>query len=291
MITTEQQERIAAALMEARKRFPSDAKLAKSLGLSQAIFSRLKKGEREGLLADAKWISIARQLQVPLRKSAAWKTARTATFEHIMAQLEFAQEGGLSAILCDIPNIGKTYTAKYYTAGHANVVYIDCSQTKTKRQLVRKIAEGFGVNAKGKYADMYEDLTYYLRSIEKPLIILDEAGDLQYEAFLELKALWNATERACAWYMMGADGLKAKITRNIEAQKVGYTEMFSRYGDRFSKVTPDDGKERAAFLREQAAIVAKVNAPEGYDVAPLVRKTQGGLRRVYTEIEKLRSHE
>jgi hypothetical protein len=89
--------------------------------------------------------------------------------------------------------------------------------------------------------------------------------------------------------MMGADGLKEKINRSIECKKVGYTEMFSRYGDRYSKVTPDDGKERLAFMMDQARVVAKVNAPAGTDINTLVRKTQGGLRRVYTEIEKLKS--
>ena len=168
------------------------------------------------------------------------------------------------------------------------MVYIDCSQVKTKLKLVRKIASEFGVDSKGHYADVYEDLVYYLRSIEHPLIILDEAGDLQYEAFLELKALWNATERCCAWYMMGADGLKEKINRSIECKKVGYTEMLSRYGGRYSKVTPDDGKERDKFLRHQAEVVARANAPKDADIATIVRKTNGGLRRVYTEIEKLK---
>lgn len=64
--------------------------------------------------------------------------------------------------------------------------------------------------------------------------------------------------------------------------------MLSRYGDRYSKVTPDDGKEREAFLNAQAQTVAKVNAPAGADIAQIVRKTRGGLRRVYTEIEKLK---
>ena len=204
------------------------------------------------------------------------------------AQLEFCQEASLSGILCDIPNIGKTFTARYYVAHHANAVYIDCSQVKTKVRMVKKIASEFGVGTHGRYVDIFEDLVYYLRSIDSPLIILDEAGDLQYEAFLELKALWNATERCCAWYMMGADGLKEKINRSIECKKVGYTEMLSRYGDRYSKVTPDDGREREKFLNEQARVVAKVNAPEGTDIALVVRKSGGGLRRVYTEIEKLK---
>lgn len=37
----------------------------------------------------------------------------------------------------------------------------------------------------GRYGDVYEDLVAYLRTIDTPLIVLDEAGDLQYEAF------WN----------------------------------------------------------------------------------------------------
>jgi hypothetical protein len=206
----------------------------------------------------------------------------------VTTQLAACQESGLSAILCDLPNIGKTYTARQYVSRNANAVYVDCSQVKTRCKLIRKIATEFGVDSKGAYSEVYDNLVYYLRYIDHPMIILDEAGDLQNEAFLELKALWNATERCCAWYMMGADGLKEKINRSIEYKRVGYTEMLSRYGDRYSRVTPEDGKEREKFLMRQAVAVARVNAPEGTDVAALARKTAGGLRRVYTEIEKLK---
>lgn len=286
MITTEIKQKIMVAVSENRANYPSDAKHAASLGISSSVYSMLRNGQTERTLSDANWITIARRLGVSLRNEIEWKAARTETYEYISAQLELCQQSGLSGILCDLPNIGKTFTARHYVKGHKNAVYIDCSQVKTKLKLVRKIAGEFGVSSNGRYSDVYEDLVYYLRSIDCPLIVLDEAGDLQYEAFLELKALWNATERCCAWYMMGADGLKAKINRAIECKKVGYTEMLSRYGDRYSKVTPDDSKERDAFLREQARVVAKVNAPAGVDIAQIVRKSGGGLRRVYTEIEK-----
>lgn len=288
MITTENKKKILAAINANRANYPSDAKHAASLGITTSVYSAVKNGQTERVLSDANWISIARRLNVSLRGEMEWKAAQTSTFKYINAQLEFCQQAGLSGILCDIPNIGKTFTARYYVAHHANAVYIDCSQVKTKVRMVKKIASEFGVGTHGRYVDIFEDLVYYLRSIDSPLIILDEAGDLQYEAFLELKALWNATERCCAWYMMGADGLKEKINRSIECKKVGYTEMLSRYGDRYSKVTPDDGREREKFLNEQARVVAKVNAPEGTDIALVVRKSGGGLRRVYTEIEKLK---
>ena len=288
MRTTENKQRIIAAITANRENYPSDAKHAASLGIATSVYSAIKNGQTDKALSEANWITIARRLGVNLRGDIEWKPARTATFDFITKQLEFCQQSGLSAILCDIPNIGKTFTARYYVKGHRNAIYVDCSQVKTKLKLVRKIATEFGVSGNGRYSDVYDDLVYYLRSIDTPLIILDEAGDLQYEAFLELKALWNATERCCAWYMMGADGLKEKIERSIEHKKVGYTEMLSRYGDRYSKVTPDDGREREKFLKDQAGAVARVNAPTGTDIASLVRKTGGGLRRVYTEIEKLK---
>lgn len=289
MITNDIKIRIIEAIKANRENYPSDAKHAAALGINTAVYSAVKNGQIDKVLSDASWIAIARRLDVELRSKIEWKAAKTPTYLYIMAQLEFSQNSCTSGILCDIPNIGKTFTARLYASSHKNAVYIDCSQVKTKLKLIRKIAKEFGVNSNGRYSDVYDDLVFYLRSIDQPLIILDEAGDLQYEAFLELKALWNATERCCAWYMMGADGLKEKINRSIECKKVGYTEMLSRYGDRYSKVTPDDGKEREKFLREQAHIVAKLNAPEGTDIKAIVLKTQGGLRRVYTEIEKLRT--
>ena len=288
MITTANKQRIVEAIAANRNNYPSDAKHAAALGISASVYNSLKKGQTDKALSDANWVNIARRLDVNLRDTIEWKGAKTETFKYISTQLEACQERSLSVILCDIPNIGKTYTARWYVKEHRNAAYIDCSQTKTKRALIRKIAGEFGLDGAGKYQDVYEDLVYYLRSMNRPLVVLDEAGDLAYEAFLELKALWNATEMCCGWYMMGADGLKAKIDRNVEGKKVGYAEIFSRYGGKYSKVTPEHEDDRRAFLLEQACVVASVNAPEGTDIGPIVRKSCGGLRRVYTEIEKLK---
>lgn len=287
-ITDEIKSRISSAIMADRANYPSDNKHAVSLGISASVYNSIKKGTWERQVSDANWVGMARRLGVTLRQEMAWNAAETPTWVFITEQLALCQGSGLSAILCDIPNIGKSFTARAYAKSHKNAVYIDCSQVKSKLKLVRKIAKEFGVSSYGRYSDIYEDLVEYLRTIDTPLVILDEAGDLAYEAFLELKALWNATERCCGWYMMGADGLRAKIDRNVECLKVGYAEMLSRFGDTFSRVTPEDEKERQKFLKAQAAIVAKVNAPEGTNIMQIVSVSDGGLRRVYTEIEKIK---
>ena len=285
--------RIVARMQEARGLFEgSDAKFATSLGMNAAQYSRIKNGDLEKVISEAQWLTIAHRFGVTPEGSPAWKTANTPVFQFISSQLEMCQEKSMSAILCDFSDIGKTYTARRYAESHRNAVYADCSQTKTKTQLVRFIAKAFGVNASGWYPYVYEELVTYLKTSNRPLVILDEAGDLDYEAFKEVKALWNATELSCGWYMMGADGLRAKIQRGIACMTVGYTEIFSRFGKRYGKVIPSGREDSERMLLSSAAMIVKANAGDGVDVNKLVRATLGedgvpSLRRIYKELSKL----
>lgn len=284
MITTEFKERIVTAIKENRKNFPSDSKQAVSLGINGAQLSRINKNDFEGVLSDAKWVTIARRLNVNRRNETPWQIAETPVFMFISAQLKACQERSISSILCDVADIGKSCTAKHYAKMNKNAIYIDCSQVKSKQLLIRQIAKEFGVHHTGRYAEVYADLIYYLKSIDNPLIILDEAGDLAYPAFLELKALWNATEGYCGWYMMGADGLQKKIDDNKDRRKVGYTEIFSRFGSKYQKATPNGSDDFKAFVKHQTVMVGKVNGAK--DLQKLYAKTMGSLRRVRIEISK-----
>jgi len=214
MISIDVKKRILDAVKKQRPKYPSDTKMAVSLGISPAQFSRIMKGDFEGVLSDSNWVSIARKLEVQFTSAPAWKTAKTPVYSYITGQLRLCQENSIGGIICDNTDVGKTHAAKCYVRENRHAVYIDCSQVKTKRMLVMQIAKEFGINASGLYREMYQDLIFYLRSIEKPIVILDEAGDLSYEAFLELKALYNATDGWCGWDMMGADGLRKKFEAN-----------------------------------------------------------------------------
>ncbi|MBF1370112.1 MAG: ATP-binding protein, partial [Porphyromonadaceae bacterium] len=112
-LSKELKERTLTAILADRANYPSDSKHATAIGI------------------------LARRLNVPLRGEIEWKVAKTDTYSYITSQLEACQERSLSALLCDIPNIGKTFSARHYARTHKHVVYIDCSQTKTKVRLVR----------------------------------------------------------------------------------------------------------------------------------------------------------
>lgn len=288
MITTEFKQRIIEAVKTNRPNYNSDTKHAKALGTSASQYSRaFNKGELEKVLDDAKWINIARRLGVQLKEGSPWVTVRTETYDYIYTQLMACKTRSISAILCDLAGIGKTHTAKQFVKENKNAVYIDCSQVKSKQKLIRKIAQEFGITHTGRYAEVYDDLVFYLKQLEEPLIILDEAGDLDYPAFLELKALWNATEYACGWYMMGANGLREKINRQKNLNKVGYTEIFDKYGNDYKKVSPEGKEALKEFYLKQIAQVSKANDS---NLTPLQMygRTKGSLRKVRIEIEKQR---
>lgn len=291
MITKEFRKRIVAGMAEARERFSgSDTQFAKSLSIDKSQYNRVKGGDIDKVISAGKWISIARKLGVNPKATAEWNVANTPVYQFLTAQLEMCQQHSMSGMLCDLSDIGKTFTAEHYAKTHNNVAYIDCSQVKTKRRFIRKIAQEFGVGTNGKHDDIYEDLVFYLKTLPTPLIILDEAGDLQYDAFLEIKALMNATAGVCGVYMMGADGLKRKMQRAIQNEKVGYAELFSRFGKRYGKAIPegDDGKK---VLKSSAMMIIKANAGADTNVNKVLMSTMGedgvpSLRRINKELIK-----
>ncbi|WP_449398497.1 hypothetical protein [Chryseobacterium wanjuense] len=133
-------------------------------------------------------------------------------------------------------------------------------------------AKTLGIDNKGKYVDVKENLKYYLNQMDHPVIILDEAGDLEYTAFLELKELWNATDGFCGWFMMGADGLRSKIEKGINSKKVGFAEIFSRFSDEYIKLTPIGVADKKAFKYELLYQVAKINHTGSIPVETLVKQ-------------------
>ncbi|MDR1846736.1 MAG: AAA family ATPase [Bacteroidales bacterium] len=291
MITNELKQKVVEGLRERRKNFAgSDSKFAVSICTSPSQLSRILKGELDRVISDAKWISLARMLDITLSNAPQWQPANTPVFAFIKEQMTLCQERSQSSLFCDKSDIGKTYTAMWYQKNNRNVVYIDCSQVKTKFALIRHIAQSFGTESKGRYAEVYNDLAYYIKTLDKPFIILDEAGDLTYEAFLEIKALWNATENACGWYMMGANGLKQKISRMINADKVGYEETYTRFGSRTIKLLPEAKAEKEKMLLATAAMIIKANAQaKDIDMNKIINSTRGddylpSLRRIYKAI-------
>lgn len=271
--------KVREAILKDRENYGgNDVEYAKKLGIDKAIYNRMKKGETEKLISDTKWLIIANDLGVKLREDN-WKIARTQIYSEIEDNLAVCKETGISTILVDDCGIGKTFCAKHIVRQMKNAFYVDCSQAKTKQQFIRLLAKTIGVDNTGRYTDVKTAIKTYLIYLEKPLIVLDEAGDLDYNAFLELKELWNAAPRQCGWYMIGADGLRAKIDRGVSYKKVGYAEIFDRYSN-FVKLVPTGTDDKEQFYRKLIGDVAYVNVEDKEIVGSLIATCMADNKRL-----------
>lgn len=296
-ISTTFKQRIITAIAEARNNYEgSDSAFSKTLSINNSIYSRILKGETEHVLSESKWLHIARVLDVRLN-SEKWTTAKTEVFKKIEGDLHNCKLNAAALILVDECGIGKTYSARHIVRTMKNSFFLDCSQCKTKQMFIRTLAKTLGVENKGRYQDVKADLKYAILFMEQPLIVLDEAGDLDYPAFLEMKEMWNATEGACGWYMMGADGLKAKIERGINHRKVGYREIFDRFNNRYMKAVPMGADNKEAFYARLIGDVLVANLPpaEQKRINDYVKKVlatdsggHGTLRRAKTIVNLLK---
>lgn len=264
-ITDAQKQGIARKVLDAfaASGFDSRAKYARTIGISSSDFSNLENAkwkQNEKLLSVQKWLRIAREVGYEFSDRQKWATAPTATYRTITKQLEVCQSDAISGILCDQAGIGKTHACREFAATRTNAFYINGGSHNTRTRFIRGLAQSMGLESKGsKVEEVVQDIVYYVKSLHNPIIIIDEAGDLENSTYLFLKRLYNELEFHCGFYMVGARGLKRRIESSIRLRRNGFEEVFSRFGGRYITIVPEDTRKRVEWLHGEAEKVCVAN--------------------------------
>ncbi len=271
-ISNELMNAIAEAIIKDRERYSGSATAyAKTLGMSGSVFSRLKNGERTGLLSPNQWLNIGRKLNVSIGDNQ-WRAVETDVYLEMQDDFKYCQQNAKALMLVDDCGIGKTFCAKILVSKMQNAFYIDASQHKTKRQFIKALAREIGCGVDGNYSEILANIKYYINALGNVFICIDESGDLDYAGFLELKGLINGTAGRCGWYMMGADGLRCKIERGISNRKVGYKEIFDRFASEFRGITPDKKEDKLEFYEKLFYDVASHNMADKSNINKIVKQ-------------------
>ncbi len=272
MTTQEFRQKVRETVLLARENYGgSDAAYAKSMGLSASVYSRIKSGETERVASDSFWVSQGRRLGVTMNEKQ-WNVARTSVYADIEANIQFCQRHHKATILIDECGIGKTFCTRHIVRGLQNAFYFDCSQAKTKMRFVRELAKTVGLDANGKYADVKEDLKYYLNEMKSPFIALDDAGYLDASVLPEIIEIWNSTQYNCGWMMIGDDSLQSKIERGLRNKKVGFKALFSRFSEEFISYVPLGSSDKTAFYRQLIGDVANVNLVNKSNINKMIQQ-------------------
>ncbi len=272
-LTQEFKKKVIEAVMTARKNYSGvDENFAKTIGINKSVFSRLKKGETDRILSESVWINLAREFNVS-NHTTTWKIARTKVYAEIESNIKYCKEYSKAMILIDDCGVGKTLCSKHVISKLKDAFFVDCSQGKTRQQFVRLIAKTIGIDPKGRYIDVKNNLKYALNNILiKPIIVLDDAGYLDYPAFLEVIELWNGTEDTTGWYMIGDDSLQYKIQKGIDKKKIGYKAIFSRFLDEYIHITPVGLENKREFRKDLIGSVARLNMKDKNKINPVITK-------------------
>lgn len=272
--------------------FPSRAKYAVSIGIYPSDFSNLENGkwrQNDKLIGTQKWMRVARAVGYEFVARQSWVTAETATYRAIRRQLQMCATDGLCAIFCDEAGLGKTHTAREFCANTPNAFYINGGSHPRKVAFIRALATAVGINPdKSTLEEVLLDTVTYLQAINGPVLVIDEAGDLDTTTYLLLKRIYNELEFRCGIYLMGARGLKKRIDSAIRNRTNGFEEVFSRFGSRYTTVVPEGAKERKEFLRSEALLVAEANGLKDAERTNRMLSRDFDLRTVRREVLKSR---
>lgn len=296
-LTTQQKEAIGHKLLEAfaASGFPSRAKYATSIGISSTDFTNVERQnwkKNDQLIGVQKWLRIARKVGFEFTARQKWVTAPTSAHRTITRQLELCQAEGMCAIFCDEKGIGKTHAALEFCASRPNAFYVNGGGSPRKMAFTRALAQAVGLNPdKSTAEELVEEVLTYLKALQNPIVVVDEAGDLHNNTYLLLKRLYNELEFVCGIYLIGARGLRKRIDSAIRNRTNGFEEVFSRFGLRYTTIIPENAKVREDFLRQEAIMVAHTNGFTDAEKLNRLLSRDFDLRSVRREVIKSRMSE
>jgi len=243
---------------------------ASSATISQMIAHNWEK------ISDNMWRKVQNNLRIDLY----WRTAINENLKEIYYYCNSAQKQGLAICIADHAGKGKSNGFKYYDRTNSNVIHLECKASWTKKSFLKNMLIVMGVSPAGTFEDMLETFNEQVKRMNKPLLILDQADKLkdpQLDLFMEF---YNDHEGHLGIILSGVKALEKRIDKGRQRKKVGFDEIFSRFGSKYISISP--------IRKADVKAVCEANGVEDEDQIRMIYDTCGGdFRRVRREIQKI----
>lgn len=199
-------------------------------GVSPATISQMR-NHKWDLIADDMWRKVAAYVGVTTN---GWNYAKTRNSDDLLKFFNDSQQFALVMAITGKAGSGKTESAKKYTSENKNAFLLSCNEYWDKRWFLRELLAKMGKEHSGlTLPEMMFKATQLLKSIDAPIIILDEADKLADNVLLFFITLYNELENHCGIVLMATQFLEKRIKRGVAMEKKGYREIYSRVGLRF----------------------------------------------------------
>ncbi|WP_298307176.1 ATP-binding protein [Flavobacterium sp.] len=239
-------------------------------GVSAATISQMRNHNWE-LIAEDMWRKVAAYSG---SSSNNWNHAETTTAVELNQFFTDGQAHSLVMAITAKAGTGKSHLAKKFESENKNVFLLSCNEYWDKRWFLRELLAKMGKDHAGlTLPEMMYKTTQLLKSLESPLIIMDEADKLADQVLLFFITLYNELENHCGIILMATHFLEKRIRRGVAMEKKGYREIYSRVGLRFIELEP------ITYVDCEKVCVA--NAIEDSNtIRSIFKDCDGDLRRV-----------
>lgn len=286
-MTEQQKTKTRDRLARYVQRYPSQNMAAVSLkGISAATVSNILSGKWKNI-SDDMW----QRLESQLIKNEGWQIFSTAAYRDMTFFLEDAQAESSVMWVAAPAGIGKSTAAASYAALHRNVYRLTCATDMTKSDFVHELAAQIGVRTAGmSIREAFQEILRHVVTLEKPLLIFDEADKLADSVMYYFISIYNALEDRCGIVFLSTSYIKKRIRNGVMKDKKGYDEIESRICRRYVDLTPVSASEIEQICLvnglSDAAALGRVRAEArecGNDLRRVKRSVHKELRRLQLE--------
>ena len=286
-MTLQQKTKTRDRLARYVQRYPSQNMAAVSLkGISAATVSNILSGKWKNI-SDDMW----QRLESQLIKNEGWQIFSTAAYRDMTFFLEDAQAESSVMWVAAPAGIGKSTAAASYAALHRNVYRLTCATDMTKSDFVHELAAQIGVRTAGmSIREAFQEILRHVVTLERPLLIFDEADKLADSVMYYFISIYNALEDRCGIVFLSTSYIKKRIRNGVMKDKKGYDEIESRICRRYVDLTPVSAAEIEQICLvnglSDAAALGRVRAEArecGNDLRRVKRSVHKELRRLQLE--------
>lgn len=287
MITEQQKTKTRDRLARYVQRYPSQNMAAVSLkGISAATVSNILSGKWKNISEDM-W----QRLESQLIKNEGWQIFSTAAYRDMTFFLADAQDQSSVMWVAAPAGIGKSTAAASYAALNRNVYRLTCATDMTKSDFVHELAAQIGVRTAGmSIREAFQEILRHVVTLERPLLIFDEADKLADSVMYYFISIYNALEDRCGIVFLSTSYIKKRIRNGVMKDKKGYDEIESRICRRYVDLTPVSAAEIEQICLvnglSDAAAVGRVRTEArecGNDLRRVKRSVHKELRRLQLE--------
>lgn len=215
----------------------SQAKASKRLGIGGATVSAILKGNWEQVSDD-----MLRRVDAKTARSREWQIVATSAYTEISNVLERCHHESSVTWVVGEAGSGKTTTARHYASITDHAYYVLCSEDMHRRDFLNTISRSLGFSLpKQNLRESLMDVVDKLLSMDRPLLIFDEADKLSDSVFHYFIQLYNLLEDRCGMTFLSTSYIEKRMQRGLTLEKRGYAEMNSRLGRRFYVIDPTTG--------------------------------------------------